>query len=73
MPDFPYRTAADKLLAWFRPEARPMPWRELKADGTPHSAYSIWISESMLQQTQVATVIPYWKRWMERWPDAAAL
>ncbi len=73
LPDFPYRLAADKLLAWFRPEARPMPWRELKADGTPHSAYSIWISESMLQQTQVATVIPYWKRWMERWPDAAAL
>ena len=73
LPEFPYRETAEKLLAWFRPEARPMPWRELKSDGTPHSAYSIWISESMLQQTQVATVIPYWKRWMERWPDAAAL
>lgn len=57
----------DALLAWFDPEARPMPWRALR---TP---YRVWISETMLQQTQVATVIPYFERFMARFPDARAL
>ena len=66
---------ARSLLEWFKPEARPMPWRDPRSEGTPLSdyAYGIWISESMLQQTQVSTVIPYWKRWMEKWPRVASL
>ena len=66
---------ARSLLEWFDPQARPMPWRNPRPEGTPLSdyAYGIWISESMLQQTQVSTVIPYWKRWMEKWPRVASL
>ncbi len=66
---------ARSLLEWFKPEARPMPWRNPRPEGTPLSdyAYGIWISESMLQQTQVSTVIPYWTRWMEKWPRVASL
>ena len=44
-----------------------MPWRATR------DPYAIWVSEAMLQQTQVATVIPYYARWMERFPDVAAL
>ncbi len=55
------------LLAWFDRERRPMPWREA---ATP---YRIWVSEIMLQQTQVATVIPYFERFVARYPDLAAL
>lgn len=56
-----------KLLNWFRPELRPMPWREHP------SPYGTWISEIMLQQTQVPTVIPYWLKWIAKWPDVQAL
>jgi A/G-specific adenine glycosylase len=58
--------AAD-LLAWYDESARAMPWR------FDHSPYRTWISEIMLQQTQVETVIPYFERWMARFPDVAAL
>lgn len=51
------------LTGWFRIHARALPWR---ADRDP---YRIWVSEIMLQQTQVATVIPYWKRWMRELPS----
>lgn len=44
-----------------------MPWRNTR------DPYAIWISEIMLQQTQVRTVIPYWERWMREMPDAATL
>ncbi|MHB8523646.1 MAG: A/G-specific adenine glycosylase [Limisphaerales bacterium] len=50
------------LLTWFRRAARDLPWRRT-AD-----PYAIWISEVMLQQTQVRTVVPYWQRWMRRLP-----
>lgn len=56
-----------RLLAWFRRNARPLPWR---ADRDP---YRIWISEVMLQQTQVATVIPYFERFLNRYPTLAKL
>ena len=56
-----------RLLSWFRKNARPLPWR---ADRDP---YRIWISEVMLQQTQVATVIPYFERFLMRFPTLAAL
>ena len=51
-----------QLLDWFSTEQRPMPWRQ-----TP-SSYGTWISEMMLQQTQVATVIPYFERFMTLFP-----
>ncbi len=55
------------LLRWFRRHRRPMPWR----DGpTP---YAVWISEMMLQQTQVATVMPKFAHFVMRFPDVQAL
>lgn len=58
---------AQALLAWYRVHQRSLPWRQ-----TP-TPYRVWISEIMLQQTQVATVIPYFERWMARFPDVRAL
>ncbi len=58
---------ARRLLAWFRKTARDLPWRRTK------DPYAIWISEVMLQQTQIATVIPYYERWMKRWPTVRSL
>jgi A/G-specific adenine glycosylase len=55
------------LLAWYRRRRRNLPWREHP------DPYRIWISEIMLQQTQVDTVIPYYFRFLERFPDVAAL
>ena len=51
------------LLAWFGKHRRPMPWRE------EVSAYRTVVSELMCQQTQIATVIPYFERWTAKWPD----
>jgi A/G-specific adenine glycosylase len=56
-----------RLLAWFCKNARPLPWR---ADRDP---YRIWISEVMLQQTQVAAVIPYFERFLQQFPNLQAL
>src|SRR6266850_1123641 len=58
---------APALLNWFRQVARDLPWRRTR------DPYAIWISEVMLQQTQIATVIPYYDRWMKRFPTAKAL
>jgi A/G-specific adenine glycosylase len=59
---------SDRLLAWFEVHGRRnLPWQ---MNPTP---YRVWISEVMLQQTQVATVIPYYERFMARFPDIAAL
>ena len=55
------------LRAWFAEHRRDMPWRE------SYHPYSVWISEIMLQQTQVKTVEPYFRRWMEKYPDVSAL
>lgn len=55
------------LLKWYRTHARDLPWRKT------NDPYAIWISEIMLQQTQVATVIPYWERWMEKLPSIRSL
>lgn len=55
------------LLDWYVQHARRLPWRG-KCD-----AYAIWVSEVMLQQTRVETVIPYYERWMERFPTLADL
>ncbi|XP_075411647.1 adenine DNA glycosylase isoform X2 [Tenrec ecaudatus] len=58
------------LLRWYDLEKRDLPWRsraESEADGD-RRAYAVWVSEVMLQQTQVATVIAYYSRWMQKWP-----
>ena len=56
-----------QLVAWFRKAARDLPWRRTR------DPYAILVSEIMLQQTQVATVIPFYKRWLARFPDFASL
>jgi A/G-specific adenine glycosylase len=55
------------LLRWYRRQGRDLPWRRT---GDP---YAILVSEFMLQQTQVATVIPYYDEWRRRFPDFASL
>lgn len=55
------------LLAWYEENARELPWR------TTHDPYAIWISEIMLQQTRVETVIPYYQRWMAAFPTIGEL
>src|SRR5256886_12318336 len=55
------------LLKWFGQHARDLPWRRTL------DPYAIWVSEVMLQQTQVKTVIPYWERWMAQLPNVTAL
>ncbi len=56
-----------QLLGWFRQFQRDLPWRRTK------DPYRIWLSEIMLQQTRVAAVIPYYERFLERFPDVHAL
>jgi A/G-specific adenine glycosylase len=56
-----------RLLAWFDQHRRDLPWRRTR------EPYAIWVSEVMLQQTQVSTVLPYYQRWMERFPSLRAL
>ena len=58
---------ADLLLAWYQVHKRSLPWR-----GSPQP-YAVWVSEIMLQQTRVETVIPYFSRWMERFPTIMTL
>lgn len=56
------------IVAWFRNNARALPWRT-----APRNPWAVWVSEVMLQQTRVTTVIPYFQRFMQRWPDARSL
>lgn len=56
-----------RLVAWFSTAARDLPWRHTL------DPYAVWVSEVMLQQTQVRTVIPYWNRWMHLLPTVADL
>jgi A/G-specific adenine glycosylase len=57
----------DALIEWYRGARRDLPWRRTR------DPYAIWVSEVMLQQTRVAVVVPYWERWMARFPTPAAL
>ncbi len=76
---FPMRA----LLAWFKREQRGLPWRSLVGKqlmggqgaqaAETRDPYAVWILETMLQQTQLQTVLPYYKRWMERYPDVQTL
>jgi len=68
MPGPKVRTAfAKRLLTWFAAEARDLPWRH---DRVP---YRVWLAEVMLQQTQVDTVVPYYERFLARFPTVEAL
>ncbi|MBR4398697.1 MAG: A/G-specific adenine glycosylase [Fibrobacter sp.] len=61
-----------KLRDWFKKKAAELPWRPADLDA-PRDPYAVWISETMLQQTQVSTVRDYFVRWMKRFPDIETL
>ena len=76
----------EDLLQWYDKHHRSLPWRKStkptqdqkeKNDGrssvVPGSPYAVWVSEVMLQQTRVATVVDYFNRWMARWPTVGDL
>ncbi len=68
MPDAkPSSDFSRRLLRWFAAEARDLPWRH------DHSPYRVWLAEVMLQQTQVDTVVPYYERFLARFPTVEAL
>jgi A/G-specific adenine glycosylase len=60
-------TIAAAVVTHYAQVRRDLPWRRTR------DPYAIWVSEIMLQQTRVATVIPYWQRWMARFPTVSAL
>lgn len=57
----------DDLLAWYAEHGRDLPWRRTR------DPYAIWVSEVMLQQTRVETVLSYYLHFMDRYPSAEAL
>jgi A/G-specific adenine glycosylase len=59
---------SENLLAWYHVNKRDLPWRR-----RAHDPYAVWVSEIMLQQTTVAAVIPFYERWMARFPTVQAL
>lgn len=61
------KTFQNSLLGWYQKSARNLPWRRT------NNPYAIWVSEIMLQQTQVQTVIPYYEKWLKRFPTLASL
>jgi len=61
------RRVREKLLAWYDVHRRDLPWRRSR------DPYAIWVSETMLQQTRVETVIPYYERFLASFPDVGAL
>ncbi len=69
MPDRP--TGPPDLLRWYDRHRRTMPWRALPGEAA--DPYRVWLSEIMLQQTTVAAVIPYYQRFLARFPDVHAL
>ena len=62
-PPSSIRRVRPALLRWYDANRRDLPWRNTR------DPYAIWISEAMLQQTRVETVIPYWARFLARFPD----
>ena len=64
-------TAAANILTWYDRHRRDLPWRA--QPGERADPYHVWLSEVMLQQTTVATVGPYFRAFLERWPDINAL
>lgn len=66
-PAMPPSTLPEALLQWFAENGRLLPWRRT------YLPYHIWISEIMLQQTQMDRVVVYFNRWLDRFPDIASL
>src|SRR5258708_4495570 len=62
-----YRAFRHDLPAWYQKHHRKLPWRNTK------DPYAITVSEFMLQQTQVATVLPYYQRWLKQFPNWSSL
>lgn len=64
------QSVRDSLLQWYDKNKRDLPWRRITAKEKDRNrrGYAVWVSEVMLQQTQVATVVDYYNKWMERWP-----
>src|SRR5690349_17411327 len=71
VPDLPAaawrQSARKRLLAWFQRHARDLPWRRTR------DPYHVWVSEIMLQQTQVATVVDYFNRFIAAFPTIQEL
>ena len=68
IPDSRWRQSLRRrLLTWFRSHGRDLPWRRTR------TLYHVWVSEIMLQQTQVATVVPFFQRFIKRFPDITSL
>lgn len=61
------KESVEPVVAWYRKHRRDLPWREHP------DAYRVWVSEIMLQQTRVEAVKPYYERFLEAFPDVAAL
>ena len=61
------KSHSTRFLAWYTVEKRDLPWRKTE------DPYAIWVSEVMLQQTQVKTVIPYYERFLQRFPGVEQL
>src|SRR5207253_2702042 len=59
------------LLAWYDRHRRKLPWRAAPGEGA--DPYRVWLSEIMLQQTRVTAVLPYYAKFLARWPDVRAL
>jgi len=72
-----HAATAARLLAWYGRHARALPWRAPAGSAPPADdpawPYRVWLSEVMLQQTTVAAVIPYYARFLAKWPSVAAL
>ncbi|XP_053394319.1 adenine DNA glycosylase-like isoform X2 [Mercenaria mercenaria] len=62
------------LVSWYNENKRDLPWRRYASHlDINERAYAVWVSEIMLQQTQVATVIDYYNKWMKKWPTVQDL
>ena len=66
-----YTDFSKKVLNWYSANKRDLPWRY--KNNSPKDPYKIWVSEIMLQQTTVATVIPYYKKFLKKWPNVKKL
>ncbi|KFM60054.1 A/G-specific adenine DNA glycosylase, partial [Stegodyphus mimosarum] len=63
------------LLKWYDKNQRVLPWRDIAKDEVDNNirGYAVMVSEVMLQQTQVATVISYFNKWIKKWPTISSL
>ncbi len=67
LPALSRSSLSSPLLRWYRSHARALPWRR------DHHPYRVWVAEIMLQQTRIAAVIPYYQRFLERFPSVTIL